>query len=58
MGNEAGDLDSLVSAMTLSYLYNHLETPQKAVALLQTEQGGCSLWPLCLRADEGTLTPS
>lgn len=39
MGNEAGDLDSLVSALTLSYLYNHLETPQKAVALLQTEQG-------------------
>jgi hypothetical protein len=39
MGNEAGDLDSLVSAMALSFTYNHLEPPQKAVALLQTDQG-------------------
>ncbi|KWU41803.1 DHH phosphoesterase [Rhodotorula sp. JG-1b] len=45
MGNEAGDLDSLVSALTLSYLYNHLETPQKAVALLQTEQDALDLRP-------------
>ncbi|GAA5873481.1 hypothetical protein JCM3774_002428 [Rhodotorula dairenensis] len=45
MGNEAGDLDSLVSAITLSYLYNHLETPQKAVALLQTEQDALDLRP-------------
>lgn len=39
MGNEAGDLDSLVSAVALSFMYNHLDPPQKAVALLQTEQG-------------------
>ncbi|GAA5977572.1 hypothetical protein JCM10908_005025 [Rhodotorula pacifica] len=45
MGNEAGDLDSLVSALTLSYLYNHLEKPQKAVALLQTEQDALDLRP-------------
>ncbi|GAA5825390.1 hypothetical protein JCM11251_006962 [Rhodosporidiobolus azoricus] len=45
MGNEAGDLDSLVSALALSYLYNHLEPPQKAVALLQTEQDALDLRP-------------
>ncbi|GAA5917518.1 hypothetical protein JCM6882_007941 [Rhodosporidiobolus microsporus] len=45
MGNEAGDLDSLVSAMALSYMYNHLEPPQKAVALLQTEQDALDLRP-------------
>lgn len=57
MGNEAGDLDSLVSALTLSYLYNHLETPQKAVALLQTEQGACSLWlPRLLAKRTSTLS--
>lgn len=42
MGNEAGDLDSLVSAVALSFMYNHLDPPQKAVALLQTEQGESS----------------
>ncbi|GAA6017578.1 hypothetical protein JCM8202_000339 [Rhodotorula sphaerocarpa] len=45
MGNEAGDLDSLVSALTLSYLFNHLDKPQKAVALLQTEQDALDLRP-------------
>ncbi|GAA6019243.1 hypothetical protein JCM10207_005051 [Rhodosporidiobolus poonsookiae] len=45
MGNEAGDLDSLVSAMALSFMYNHLDPPQKAVALLQTEQDALDLRP-------------
>ncbi|GAA5943942.1 hypothetical protein JCM10213_009038 [Rhodosporidiobolus nylandii] len=45
MGNEAGDLDSLVSAVALSYFYNHLEPPHKAVALLQTEQDALDLRP-------------
>lgn len=38
-GNEGGDLDSLVSALALSYVYTHQPEPQKAVALLQTEEG-------------------
>ncbi|BGP01807.1 hypothetical protein JCM10021v2_005513 [Rhodotorula toruloides] len=45
MGNEAGDLDSLVSAVALSFMYNHLDPPQKAVALLQTEQDALDLRP-------------
>ncbi|SGY25632.1 BQ5605_C018g08650 [Microbotryum silenes-dioicae] len=39
MGNEAGDLDSMVSALAMSYTMMHLKKPVKAVALLQTEQG-------------------
>ncbi|GAA5985336.1 hypothetical protein JCM11641_006370 [Rhodosporidiobolus odoratus] len=45
MGNEAGDLDSLVSAVALAYMYEHLDPPQKAVALLQTEQDALDLRP-------------
>jgi hypothetical protein len=34
------DLDSMVSALALAYTLSHdLKNPQKAVALLQTEQG-------------------
>ncbi|GAA5916729.1 uncharacterized protein JCM6883_000092 [Sporobolomyces salmoneus] len=45
MGNEAGDLDSLVSALALAYAFTHTETPQKAIALLQTEQDALDLRP-------------
>ncbi|GAA5872712.1 hypothetical protein JCM8547_006322 [Rhodosporidiobolus lusitaniae] len=45
MGNEAGDLDSLVSAVALSFGFNHFEPPQKAVALLQTDQDALDLRP-------------
>ncbi|GAA6037429.1 hypothetical protein JCM8097_008569 [Rhodosporidiobolus ruineniae] len=45
MGNEAGDLDSMVSAMALSFMYNHLDPPQKAVSILQTEQDALDLRP-------------
>ncbi|GAA6053968.1 hypothetical protein JCM3770_004646, partial [Rhodotorula araucariae] len=44
-GNEAGDLDSMVSALALSYMYTHLPEPQKAVALLQTEEDALDLRP-------------
>ncbi|POY70886.1 hypothetical protein BMF94_6063 [Rhodotorula taiwanensis] len=56
MGNEAGDLDSLVSAMALSYMYNHLDKPQKAVALLQTEQGAQSPG-ICASSDNSLIPP-
>ncbi|GAA6015319.1 hypothetical protein JCM11491_001010 [Sporobolomyces phaffii] len=45
MGNEAGDLDSLVSALALAYAFTHTEPPQKAIALLQTEQDALDLRP-------------
>ncbi|BGP41844.1 hypothetical protein JCM10449v2_005836 [Rhodotorula kratochvilovae] len=45
IGNEAGDADSLVSALALSYMYTHLPEPQKAVALLQTEEDALDLRP-------------
>ncbi|TNY21289.1 hypothetical protein DMC30DRAFT_376164 [Rhodotorula diobovata] len=44
-GNEGGDLDSLVSALALSYVYTHQPEPQKAVALLQTEEDALDLRP-------------
>ncbi|SCV73693.1 BQ2448_6123 [Microbotryum intermedium] len=45
MGNEAGDLDSMVSALAVSYTMMHLKKPVKAVALLQTEQDALYLRP-------------
>ncbi|ORY73858.1 hypothetical protein BCR35DRAFT_306970 [Leucosporidium creatinivorum] len=46
MGNEAGDLDSMVSALALAYTLSHdSKNPQKAVALLQTEQDALYLRP-------------
>ncbi|GAA5940531.1 uncharacterized protein JCM15063_002364 [Sporobolomyces koalae] len=45
MGNEAGDLDSLVSALALAYAFTHSDPPQKAIALLQTEQDALDLRP-------------
>ncbi|GAA5901535.1 hypothetical protein JCM5296_006806 [Sporobolomyces johnsonii] len=45
MGNEAGDLDSMVSAMALAYAFSHMDPPQKAIALLQTEQDALDLRP-------------
>ncbi|GAA5960584.1 hypothetical protein JCM3765_005864 [Sporobolomyces pararoseus] len=45
MGNEAGDLDSLVSALALAYAFTHTDPPQKAIALLQTEQDALDLRP-------------
>ncbi|GAA6061299.1 hypothetical protein JCM10212_005413 [Sporobolomyces blumeae] len=45
MGNEAGDLDSLVSALALAYAFTHSDPPRKAIALLQTEQDALDLRP-------------
>ncbi|GAA5968872.1 hypothetical protein JCM21900_000197 [Sporobolomyces salmonicolor] len=45
MGNEAGDLDSMVSAMALAYAFSHTDPPQKAIALLQTEEDALDLRP-------------
>ncbi|CEQ40095.1 SPOSA6832_01663 [Sporobolomyces salmonicolor] len=45
MGNEAGDLDSMVSAMALAYAFSHMDPPQKAIALLQTEEDALDLRP-------------
>lgn len=45
MGNEAGDLDSLVSALAYSWHLAHLDEPKKAVALLQTEEDAIDLRP-------------
>lgn len=45
MGNEAGDLDSLVSALAYSWHLSHLNHPKKAVALLQTEEDALDLRP-------------
>jgi exopolyphosphatase len=49
MGNEAGDLDSMASAMAWAYHLEHstmnTSTPLKAIALLQTEMDALDLRP-------------
>lgn len=46
MGNEAGDLDSLVSAVAYAWHLSHLSpNPIPAVALLQTEEDAIDLRP-------------
>jgi len=45
MGNEGGDLDSLVSSLAYAFHLNHLDPPVKAVALLQTQEDALDLRP-------------
>lgn len=46
MGNEAGDLDSLVSAIALAYDISHTKhKPAKAISLLQVKKSAIDLRP-------------
>ncbi|KAF8892962.1 hypothetical protein BD779DRAFT_1669978 [Infundibulicybe gibba] len=45
MGNEAGDLDSLASAIAYAWILSNTATPTPAVALIQTPPAGLALRP-------------
>ena len=62
MGNEAGDLDSMTSALTWAYHLEHstqnTSSPTKAIALLQTQTDALDLRPENkLALDNSKMTP-
>lgn len=54
-GNEAGDLDSMTSALLWAFHLSHLKKPVDAVALLQTEADALDLRPYVALLDPDLL---